>query len=124
MTGRSVPEWVGATPDTQVPQRVRIRVFDAKGGRCHKCRRKIMAGEEWTCEHVIALKNAGENRERNLDITCCNCLPEKNAQDVAEKSKVYQTRAKHLGVRKSSRPMPGSRASGIRKRMSGKVERW
>ena len=28
MTTRRVPEWVGATPDTRVPDRVRVRVFE------------------------------------------------------------------------------------------------
>jgi hypothetical protein len=79
---------------------VRVRVFDAKGGRCHKCKRKIMAGERWTCEHVQALINKGENRERNLDVTCDWCLPVKNAEDVAIKSRNYRVRKAHLGVKK------------------------
>lgn len=95
---RDVPEWIGRDDDTPVPPRVRLRVFDAKGGRCHKCRRKIRVGESWTCEHVKAIINGGENRESKLDLTCSNCLPEKNADDVAEKSKVYKIRAKHLGI--------------------------
>ncbi len=103
---RSVSEWIGKTDDTPVPPRVRLRVFDAKGGRCWKCRRKISAGEPWTCEHMIAVINKGENRESNLDVTCCNCLPEKNAADVAEKSKIADIRKKHLGIHKTKRPWP------------------
>lgn len=123
MTGRSVPEWIGDTPDTPVPTRVRLRVFNREGGKCHKCTRKISAGENWTCEHVKALCNDGENRERNLACTCSNCLPQKNAADVAEKSAVYETRKRHLGLHKPKRPMPGSRASRWRKRMDGTTER-
>ena len=100
LIGRSTDEWVGRDANDPVPARVRVRVFDRKRGKCHRCTRKIMAGEEWTCEHVKALINGGENREANLDLTCCNCLPEKNAEDVAEKSKVASIRAKHLGVEK------------------------
>lgn len=123
--GRSVPEWIGKTPDSPVPPRVRLRVFDRKHGRCHRCWRKIAAGEQWTCEHLKALTNGGENRERNLDVTCGWCLPIKNAEDVAEKSRVYERRASHVGIRKAkARPLPGSKASGIRKRMNGAVERW
>lgn len=96
---RAVKEWIGATPDTAVPDRVRVRVFTAKDGRCHSCTRKIPAGEAWTCEHMTALVNGGENRERNLDVTCGWCLPAKNAADVAEKSKVYTKRKRHLGVK-------------------------
>lgn len=95
---RSLDEWIGKDDDAPVPPRVRGRVFWAKGGKCHKCTREIRIGEDWTCEHVIALINGGANREANLALTCCNCLPEKNADDLAEKSKVYKTRAKHLGI--------------------------
>jgi len=120
---RSVPEWVGATPDTPAPDRVRVRVFDRCEGRCDTCSRKIAAGETWTLEHRKALINGGQNRESNLGVTCNWCLPEKNAADVAEKSRTYRKRAKHLGVKKPSRPMPGSRGSGWRKHMDGSVSR-
>lgn len=98
MTARSVPEWIGKTPDTKVPPRVRVRVFEAKGGRCHSCTRKIRPGDKWTLEHLIALINGGENRESNLGVTCAWCLPEKNATDVKQKSETYEMRAKHIGV--------------------------
>lgn len=102
MSGRAVEEWVGKTPDTAVPDRVRDRVFQRKDRRCHSCGRKIDAGEPWTCEHMIALANGGENRESNLDVTCSWCLPVKNAADVAQKSKVYKIRAKHTGAKKKT----------------------
>jgi 5-methylcytosine-specific restriction enzyme A len=95
---RAVPEWIAGSPDTPVPPRVRVRVFDREHGRCHKCRRKIAAGESWTCEHRKAVINGGENREKNLCLTCDWCLPEKNAADAAEKSSVYRKRAKHIGA--------------------------
>lgn len=122
---RSVKEWIGKTDDTPVPPRVRDRVFQAKGGKCHKCGRPINPHKPWTCEHVIAIINGGANREKNLDCTCEFCLPEKNAADVAEKSKTYAMRSKHLGIKpRQSRPLPGTRASGWRRRMNGTVERW
>jgi 5-methylcytosine-specific restriction protein A len=123
MTGRSVPEWIGATPDTPVPPRVKDRVFLRFDGRCHACTRKVRPGEPWTCEHLKALINGGENRENNLGITCENCLPDKNAADVAEKSLVARKRAKHLGLKKAKRPFPGSVASGLKKKMNGEVVR-
>ncbi len=122
---RTPDEWIGKTDDTPIPQRVRLRVFNRAGGRCHICGRKIAAGEYWECDHVIALCNDGENREDNLSPACCNCCRPKTARDVSEKSKVNKKRLKHLGIRpRHRRPMPGSRESGIRKRMDGTVERW
>lgn len=122
---RSVPLWCGATDDTPVPPRVRVRVFDREHGRCHRCRRKIAAGENWTLEHLTALANGGRNAEDNLSVTCGWCLPAKNAEDVAVKSKTYRMRAKHHGVKgRQTRALPGTKASGIRKRFNGTVERW
>lgn len=100
-TARSVPEWRGKTPDTAIPTRVRLRVFERCKGRCGQCDRKINAasGDKWTLEHIQALINGGENRESNLGVTCDWCLPVKNAADVAEKSNIYRKRSKTLGLK-------------------------
>jgi hypothetical protein len=102
---RSVKEWAGKNDDTPVPARVRLRVFERCLGRCHKCLRPIGPAEKWTCEHLTAIINGGVNAEPNLRLTCCNCLPAKNAADVAEKAKVARSRKKHLGITKSKRPL-------------------
>lgn len=115
---RSVPEWIGRSPDEAPPPRVRARVFLAKDGRCGQCGRKIV-GETWTCEHVVAIINGGANRESNLGVTCSWCLPAKNAEDVAIKSKTARMRAKHHGIKSKGRPMPGSRASPWKQKIGG-----
>lgn len=117
---RSVDLWIGKTDDTPAPPRVRLRVWERCEGKCHACGRKIRAGERWTLEHLIAIINGGRNAEDNLCLTCSNCLPVKNAADVAEKSKVYAIRSKHLGIRKRS-TFACSRDSGWKKRMNGEV---
>lgn len=120
---RSTPEWIGKTHDAAIPPRVRVRVFDRHGGTCHLSGRRIRAGEAWDCDHIIALANGGEHRENNLAPALKAPHREKTRADVAEKAVVYRKRAKHLGVMPKSRPMPGSKASGLRKRMDGTVER-
>lgn len=97
---RSTDEWIGATDDTPIPPRVRLRVFERDGGRCHISGRKIQAGEAWDCDHVVALINGGENRESNLAPALRDKHREKTAFDVAEKAKVARIRAKHLGIAK------------------------
>ncbi len=121
MTGRSVPEWIGATPDTQAPDRVRVRVFELYHGKCHRCTRKIGVGEGWTLEHMTALVNGGENRESNLNITCDWCLPQKNREDIAIKARSYRIKKRHLGVKPKGRPIPGSKRSGFRRGVGGTV---
>ena len=108
MTGRSVPEWIGSTPDTPIPPRVRLRVFEAHGGVCYLSKRKIRAGEKWQADHVVALINGGENRESNLAPALADAHAVKTRADVAVKSKVARQRAKHLGIfPKSPRKLQG-----------------
>lgn len=93
---RSTEEWIGKTDDAVPPPRVRIRVFDAHGGCCYLCGRKISAGEYWQNDHITALCNGGANRENNLAPACRNCCYAKTAEDVAEKSAVADKRKKHI----------------------------
>jgi 5-methylcytosine-specific restriction protein A len=106
VTGRSLPEWIGKTPDAKVPPRVRLRVFERYGGKCWISGRKIMPGDAWDLDHIKALINGGEHRESNLAPALRDKHREKTAEDVDEKSKVYRIRAKHTGTwPKSSRPL-------------------
>lgn len=98
MTGRAVPEWIGATPDTAIPARVRLRVFEAYGGVCYLSKRKIRPGDKWEAEHIIALINGGENRESNLAPALVDAHKDKTAKDMAIKSKTARIKAKHLGI--------------------------
>lgn len=121
---RAVPEWFGKTPDAAIPPRVKLRIWEREGGKCHISGRKIVPGDAFEYEHFVALCNGGEHRESNIGLALTDKHKEKTAADVAEKSRIARKKAKHLGIRSTSRPMPGSKASGIRKRMNGDVERW
>lgn len=121
---RSVPEWIGKNDDQAIPPRVRLRVFKKFDGRCQcDCNRPIRAGEQWRVDHVVALVLDGEHRESNLQPILTEHDRAKVRREVAEKSATYKTQAHHLGIRKSRRPMPGSRASGFKRKMNGQVER-
>lgn len=103
---RTVEIWEGKNDDTPAPPRVRARVFVREGGKCHRCGRKIGPADRWTLEHVIALILGGKNREDNLACTCEWCLPIKNAEDQAAKSKLADIRERHLGIKPAKRPFP------------------
>ena len=96
---RTVKEWIGRTPDSKIPPRVRLRVFEAYGGVCHLSGRKIAAGELWDCDHIIALINGGEHREANLAPALRDKHKAKTADDVAEKAKVARKAKAHLGLK-------------------------
>lgn len=61
---RSTPEWIGKTDDETPPLRVRLRVFEAYGGKCYLTGRKIMPGDEWDLDHKIALCNGAQTARR------------------------------------------------------------
>jgi 5-methylcytosine-specific restriction enzyme A len=122
---RSVEEWRGKTSDSAIPPRVRLRVFTRDGGICQcGCEMVIFPGDKWETDHKIAVINGGENREQNLRTLLAKHHKIKTAADVAEKAIVTRKRMAHLGIkRRKGPPMPGSRASGIKKKMDGSVVR-
>lgn len=123
MTARSVPEWIGKTPDSQIPPRVRIRTFIKVGGYCQcGCGQQIRVGDKWDCDHIVALINGGEHRESNLQLMLSEHHKGKTKDDVAVKAKSNRVRARHLGVRKRS-TLPGGRDSPWRKKIDGTVVR-
>jgi 5-methylcytosine-specific restriction protein A len=97
---REVPEWIGRTPDTPAPPRVRLRVFERHNGTCYLTGRKIMPGDKWQLEHPLAIINGGENRESNLAPALVEPHKVKTAEDVKQKAKNDRVRKRHLGIKK------------------------
>lgn len=103
---RSVPLWVGKSDDEKIPPRVRLRVFEAYGGRCWISGRKIMPGDRWELDHKIALILGGRHDEANLAPVLSAEHRLKTADDVKLKAKIARVRAKHVGTwPKSKRPL-------------------
>lgn len=117
---RSIPEWIGKTDDTPVPDRVKLRVFEKYGGRCYLSGEKIWLGHKWEIEHVIALSAGGQNREGNLAPVLKEHHQEKTRSDMKFKAKSYRIRKRNAGIRKKSR-FPGSRDSRYKKKIDGRV---
>lgn len=120
---RTVEEWRGKTPDEPFPPRVRLRILLRHDRKCADCGRLIRGGMKWTADHIIAIINGGENRERNGQPLCEFCTKPKDAADAAAKSKTADVQKSHYGIKERKRPFPGSRDDKYRKRMSGRVER-
>lgn len=120
---RTVAEWIGKTDDAPFPPRVRLRILDRADRRCAGCRKPIRPGERWTCDHIVAVINGGENRESNGQPLCRNCTKPKDAADVAEKSKTADMAKAAYGIKaRTGRPMPGSRQSKWKRKINGQVE--
>lgn len=79
----------------------------------------------WRADHNVLHSSGGKETADNLYPIRTKCdLEWKAPADNREAKKATRIMEKNLGIRRAKgRPMPGSRASGIRKRMDGRVER-
>lgn len=117
---RELPEWIGKTDDSPIPDRVKVRVFEKYGGRCYLSGIRLTPGT-WEIEHIIAIINGGENRESNLaPVSKGKVHREKTREDVKIKAITYRKKKAHIGLRKKSR-FPGSKDSPWRKKIDGTV---
>jgi 5-methylcytosine-specific restriction protein A len=107
----------------EFPAKVRLAAYERAGGHCEVCTAKLYPGK-FRFDHRIPDALGGEPTLENCVVQCVACDAPKTAADQTTIAKSKRIRAKHAGIRKTTRPLPGSRASGIRKRMSGQVERW
>jgi 5-methylcytosine-specific restriction protein A len=110
-------------PRQDLTDQQRTKLFLEKKGRCHRCTRKIMSGEKWYDEHVHSLGTGGTNAWSNRDVTCCNCFHPKNAEDAKKLSKQRDIAVAHVippsQRQKKGKPLPGTKRSGWKKKLSG-----
>ena len=96
---RATDEWIGKHDDQAIPPRVRARVFLAYAGICYRTGQKLRPGH-WQLDHIIALANGGEHREKNLAPICTEAHRFKTAEDVRIKAKIARQQARHIGIKK------------------------
>lgn len=102
----------------------KAKLFLERGGKCHRCGRKLSSGDKWTDEHVIALENAGTNAWDNRDITCSWCFHPKNAEDAKKAAKGRRVAVQNCvprSERRSKTPMPFGKNSRLKKKINGQV---
>lgn len=108
-TARATPEWVGATPDTPVPNRVWLRVLEKHNWLCASCKKPQKLVKIFHRDHKIALVNWTEppphgNREANLQPLCEACHAKKTPLDVADKARAARHKEMRQGfVRRKDR---------------------
>lgn len=122
---REVPEWIGKTPDTKIPDRVKLRIMEREGNRCWISGRVIRPGDLYDFDHKIALINGGEHRESNLFPALRDKHKAKTREDVAEKSITARKRAKHILPRAPSRMRgPGFPKPQPQRAATRKTQKW
>ena len=103
MTGRSVKEWKGKTPDSRVPEHVRLRIFRNNAGLCYLTLRKIAPGESWQLEHVVPLSMGGRHAEDNLRPALIAPHKEKSAREAGQRAKADAVAKSALGIKSVAR---------------------
>ena len=100
----------------------RCEYVDEDGSRC-----PIMLGDgNVHYDHDIPDRIGGDN---SLDNCRALCLPHHKMKtrdvDIPRIVKTRRQEDKARGIKKpKGRPLPGTKASGLRKRMNGDVEKW
>jgi hypothetical protein len=95
-------------------RRTRTRIFDAAESICCICKCYIHAerGEKWIVEHIKPLWLGGEDEDSNMAPAHMRCAIEKTSAEATVKAKNDRVRAKHLGIKKSGRTIPGRKFDG------------
>lgn len=103
---------------------VKLAAFKRADGRCEECTAYLVPGR-FEYDHDLADGLGGEPTLENCIVRCDSCHVRKTAsEDVPRMAKADRARRKIMdGEKRTTRPIPGSKASGWRKRMNGQVER-
>ena len=111
------------TKRKRLTTRQRLAIFEASGGRCASCSRKLGPADKWDIDHIIPLALGGADEPENMQVLCDWCHGKKTAQEDAPRiAKARRQAARHLGIRKrNSRPIPGSKRTRWKKRLDGTV---
>lgn len=100
--------------------RQRLAIWEAHKGMCCICEEKIDGTrDKWIIEHIRPLGLGGSNDSTNLGPAHERCGKDKTNFDNSSIAKAKRVKQKHIGIKKASRPIPGSKASGWKKTFSG-----
>lgn len=92
MTGQS---FIHAKRGSMTGARV-ARIFQAAGGRCHICKRKLGPADHYEIDHVIALSKGGSDDDSNLAPACEWCHDAKSDRDTSDAAKGKRMVVKHV----------------------------
>lgn len=114
--GRSVKEWIGRSPDSKVPDKVRDRVLLRGNKTCYLTGLPILPGDKWQVEHKKALALGGENRESNLAPALVEPHKLKTSFEIDLKAKADRMGRKHRGTWPKAQGNGKLRGRGFEKR--------
>jgi 5-methylcytosine-specific restriction protein A len=99
---------------------VRLAAWDRAGGRCEGCTRKLFVGDIHY-DHRNPDGLTGQPTAANCQVLCRSCHAVKTKADVANIARAKRREVKHIGIRSTSRPMPGGKQSRFKIKIGGGV---
>lgn len=117
-----VLEDVGTTPRRSLSERRRLQAWERTGGICVVCGVRIDGvRDRWIVEHIRALELGGADALENMGPAHEACGREKTRDDHARTARAKRQKVQHLGAAVTNRPMPGSRACALKRKINGTV---
>ena len=117
-------EDVGTTRRRSLSGRRRLQAWERTGGTCVLCDRRIDGvRERWIVEHIRALELGGMDDVDNMGPAHEACGREKTRDDHARAAEAKRQKIRHLGATVVARPLPGSRAGPLKRKVNGTVVR-
>jgi 5-methylcytosine-specific restriction protein A len=98
LSGRKNDEWIGKTPDSRPPKSVVDRIFLRQMGRDAITGQKMGPKDIKHVDHILPLKDGGENRESNLQIILLDTHKDKTSAENSARKKERRQRLKHQGL--------------------------
>lgn len=109
---------------TEFSRKTKLAAWEASGGRCADCDRKIFTGDGPEYDHQIPCEMGGDNSPDNCAVLCIPCHKSKTATvDMPTIVKARRVHSKHVNATKPKSTFPGSRNSKWKKKVGGGVER-
>lgn len=102
---------------------VKLAAWDREDGKCEGCGRRIFPGDGPEYDHRIPAAQGGKATLKNCQVLCSPCHKLKTAGDMKTIAKSRSVRAAHVSAKVVKRPLPGSKASGWKHKISGGWER-
>ena len=94
---------IGTTARKAMPQMRILRIWEASGGICCLCDRRIDGSKDtWFVEHIRALELGGADTDDNCGPAHYACKPAKDAADHRRAAEAKREKADALGIPKRS----------------------
>jgi len=103
-------------PRIEFSKKTRTQAWRRAAGRCECCGAKLFDGDGHAFDHITAVEVSQDASLENCQVLCRTCHKLKTGKhDIPMIAKSNRQRNKAAGIKKSGRPMPGSRNSDWKK---------